>query len=401
MDIKFSKEDEEFRKEISAWLDENIPDFWKSIRLQPFGEIPEEEDIVEFLKKWQATLFEAGWAAITWPREYGGRDANIAQRLILDEEMIKHQAPPTLNMGAISQLGPVLIAAGTDEQKKRFLKPLLRGEELWCQGFSEPGAGSDLASLKTRAEDKGDHFLVNGQKVWTSMPARSADWCYALVRTNRDVPKHKGISYLLIDLKSPGITVRPLKNITGSVEFNEVFLEDVKVPKENVVGGLNQGWQVANLNLEHERLSLGLAFNLYNKKWLEELIIMTRKMKRRGRPLLEDPRIRQKIAQSYIEVEIGRLNGFRSISGILKEGRPGPEASLSRLWSSMVNQRMMELAMEIQGPYAQVDRGSPQSVEDGFWQYAYLRSKAHTIAAGTAEIQKNIIAEKILGLPRS
>jgi len=400
MDIKFSKEDEEFRKEVSTWLDENIPDFWKGIRLQPFGEIPEEDDVVEFLKEWQATLFDAGWAAITWPSEYGGRDANVAQRMILDEEMVKYRAPPSLNMGGISQLGPVLIAAGTKAQKERFLRPMLRGEELWCQGFSEPGAGSDLASLRTAAGDKGGHFLVNGQKVWTSMPARYADWCYALVRTDKDAPKHKGISYLLIDMKSPGITVRPLKNITGSVEFSEVFFDDVKVSKENIVGELNQGWKVANMNLEHERLSLGLAFNLYNKRWLDDLIVMTRKMKRKGRPVVENPRIRQKIAQSYIEVEIGRLNGIRSLSRMLKEGRPGPEASMSRLWSSMVNQRMMELAMEIQGPYSQMDRGSPQSIEDGFWQYAYVRSKAHTIAAGTSEIQKNIIAERILGLPR-
>jgi alkylation response protein AidB-like acyl-CoA dehydrogenase len=285
-------------------------------------------------------------------------------------------------------------------KKKRYLSKILSCEEIWCQGFSEPNAGSDVASIRTRAELKGDEFIINGQKVWTSL-AQIADWCMLLVRTDPEAPKHRGMSYLLVDMHSPGITVRPLKQLTGEAEFNEVFFADVRVPRQNLVGELNEGWRVAITTLMNERGTAAFGTQARFRIILDNLMGLAKKSTVNGKPALQDPLIRQQLAQHYIEVELLKYNCFRNFTRLLRGGTPGPEGSTLKLQWSELNQRMQETAMAIEGPYSQLLRGSPWAVESGRWQHNFLRSRANTIEAGTSEIQRNIIAERVLGLSKS
>jgi alkylation response protein AidB-like acyl-CoA dehydrogenase len=295
--------------------------------------------------------------------------------------------------------GPVLIAHGTDEQKRRHLRPILTADEIWCQGFSEPNAGSDLAAIKTKAVIDGDTFVVTGQKVWTSW-ARYADVCMCLVRTDPDAPKHKGITFLLVDMKSPGVTVRPLTQMSGEADFNEVFFEDVRVPKQNVVGALNKGWDIAITCLMHERQTLTFSRQLQSKVALTEMLDGARSRTKDGRPATADPLVRQALSQAYIESEAMRFLAYRNLTKVLRGGVPGPEGSIEKLFWSEMYQRQLDVACEVIGPYSQLLRDSPHAVDAGRWPHLLLYSKGRTIAAGTSEVQRNIIAERVLGLPR-
>jgi alkylation response protein AidB-like acyl-CoA dehydrogenase len=293
----------------------------------------------------------------------------------------------------------VLIAHSTDEQKRRHLRPILTADEIWCQGFSEPNAGSDLAALTTRAVLDGDSFVVTGQKVWTSW-ARYADWCMCLVRTDPQAPKHKGITFLLVDMHAPGVTVRPLTQMSGDADFNEVFFEDVRVPRKNVIGELNRGWDIAITCLMHERQTLTFSRQLQSRVALDEMLELARRHERDGRRASADPLVRQALARSYVDAEAMRFLAYRNLTKVLRGGVPGPEGSLEKLFWSEMYQRQVEAACDVIGPHGQLVRHSKHAVDDGRWPHLLLYSKGRTIAAGTSEVQRNIIAERVLGLPR-
>ncbi len=396
MDFSFTPEQESFRQELRTWLTANVPPEASQLRhLQPQAS---SEDL-QFLKAWQKKVYDGGWAGVSWPKEYGGRGASLVERMIFDQEMAAHQAPGLLNVLGLEIVGPTLIVHGTEAQKKAHLPKILSGEEIWCQGFSEPNSGSDLGSLRTRAVDQGDYFVVTGQKVWTSL-ASYGDWCQLLVRTNPDAPKHQGISCLLVDLKSPGINVRPLRTLTGDSEFNEVFFEDVKVPKVNLLGEKDQGWRIIITSLMFERQGLGFYFTFAQKRYYDDVREQARQSQRYGSPVVADPQVRQKMAQAYIDCELLKLNNYRALTRLLRGNSPGPEGSVPKLQWAEMNQRLQELAIEIQGSYGQLYQGEEKAQHGGYWQYGFLRSRANSIEGGTSEIQRNIIAERVLGLPK-
>src|SRR5262245_18352866 len=395
MNFSFSPEEERFRQELRERLKINLPPGWGTAE----AKAPKGQARLEFLRDWQRRLHAGGYLGLSWPKEYGGRGASMIELAIFNEEMAKAEAPGPLNVLGLSMAGPTIIVHGTEEQKKRYLPKILHCEEIWCQGFSEPGSGSDVASIRTRAELKGDEFIVNGQKVWTCL-AHIADWCILLVRTDPDAPKHRGISYILVDMKSPGVTVRPLRQMTGESEFNEVFFEDVRVPRTNLVGELNNGWGVALTTLMNERGTASFGTQARFRIIYDNLVALTKKATANGRPATQDPAIRQQLAQHLIDVEILKLNCFRNFTRLLRGGTPGPEGSILKLWWSELNQRMQETALTLQGPYSQLLRDSLWAVEGGRWQYNFMRSRGNTIEAGTSEIQRNIIAERVLQLPK-
>jgi alkylation response protein AidB-like acyl-CoA dehydrogenase len=396
MDLNLTSSEQAFRDEFRAWLGSNIPAEWDPAAAHD----EDSRQRFDFLRAWQKKMFEAGWAGIHWPKEYGGRGVTLIEQTIFIEEMARAAAPPLINVLGLSLLGPTLIAYGTEDQKQRFLAKILSADEIWCQGYSEPNAGSDLAALRSEAVLEGDHFIVNGQKTWTSY-GHFADWCFAVVRTDPDVPKHKGLTYILIDMHSPGISVRPLKQMTGDSEFNEVSFQNVRVPVENVVGKINGGWEIAIATLMFERGTLGASLQITFKRQIERLIELSRTTERDGRPASADPIIRQKLAQIYSEIEVFRLNQMRTITRMSKSGVPGPEGSIQKIFWSEMNQRMQQVAMEMLGPFGQLTRGSDYAVDHGQWAHAYLRSRGNTIEAGTSEIQRNIIGHFVLGLPKS
>ncbi len=396
MDLSFTEEEERFRQRVRKFMRDNLPDGWGA----PGYKQPSGEAAMEFQREWTRRLHRAGFLGMAWPKEYGGQGASQIELAIFNEEAARFRAPSPINGVGLILAGPTIMVHGTDEQKKRYLPKILSGEELWCQGFSEPNAGSDLGSLRTRAELAGDEFVVNGQKVWTTQ-AHIADWCILMVRTDPDVPKHRGISYLLVDMKSPGVTVRPLRQMTGGHEFNEMFFENVRVPRTNLLGELNAGWRVGMTTLMNERGTSAFSVWLRYRITFEELVEMARKLLCRGKPATLDPVIRQQLAQVYIDLEALRYVSYRTFSQILKGGTPGPEGSISKILWSELNQRMNELAMAVEGPSSQLMRDSPYAIADGVWQFTFLRSRANTIEAGTSEIQRNIIAQRVLGLPRS
>ena len=322
------------------------------------------------------------------------------QQAIFWEEMARLQAPPMPNALGLGLIGPTIIAHGTEAQKKRYIPKILSAEEIWCQGFSEPNAGSDLAALQTEAHSDGRHYVVNGQKVWTSY-GWVGDWCELVVRTDATVAKHKGLTVLLVDMKSSGVEVRPLRQMTGESEFNEIFFRDVRVPVENVLGRVNDGWNVAVSTLMHERGAFGARLSPLFKRNIDRLIELSRTVERNGRPAGQDPLFRQKLAQCYAEVEIMRVNQMRAFSRISATGVPGPEGSIQKLFWSELNQRLQQVAQEMFGPYGQLLAGDVHAIDNGIWSYGYLRSRGNTIEAGTSEVQRNIIGHFVLGLPRS
>ena len=389
MDLKFSSEDEAYRLKLRQWLEDHLP-------TEP---APVDQDAsFAHRRKWQRKLSEHGWIGIHWPKAYGGQGATLIQQAIYAQEMARAKAPVPANGLGISIVGPTLIDHGTEEQKKRFIPKILNADEIWCQGFSEPNSGSDLASLQTKAVLDGDAFVVNGQKIWTSL-GQYADWCILLVRTDPDAPKHRGITFLLCDMHTPGVTVRPLKQITGHAEFNETFFDNVRIPRDNIVGELNGGWRIAMTTLTYERGISTLATQVRMKQHLEAMLDYARNTRRNGHRLAEDPFTRQQLAQAHIRVEIMLMNLYRTITSQLRGQPPGPEASLAKLYWSELDKWMQEMGMSLQGPYSQLMRDSKYAV-DGDWQYNFLRSRAGTIYSGTSEIQKNIIGERVLGLPK-
>ena len=389
MDLSYAPQEERFRTELRAWLACNPP-----------GPEPENLDAwVTYGKGWQRRLYEAGWCGIAWPKEYGGRGATLIEQVIFQEEMAGAKTPLLINLAGLTMGGPVLIAHGTETQKQRHLKSILSAEEIWCQGFSEPNAGSDLAALKTRAVLDGDDFIVSGQKVWTSF-ARYADWCMLLVRTDPDAPKHRGITFLLVDMHSPGLTVRPLRQISGEEDFNEVFFEDVRVPRANVIGAVNGGWDIAITTLMHERATLTFSRQLQSRVALTDLIEFARTWRRNGRAAALDPVVRQQLAQAVIESAAIKYTAYRSLTKTLRGGIPGPEGSIEKLFWSEMYQRLLDTALSVQGPYAQLVKGAQHVPAAGQWPHLFLYSRGRTIAAGSSEIQRNIIAERVLGLPR-
>ncbi len=376
MDLTLSPSEQAFRDELRGWLADNHP-----------GEEPSGDEAAwQFRLTWQRKLHQQGYAGLSWPEQFGGRGATLIEQAIFGEEMARAKAASPANVLGLVMGGPVVIAHGSEEQKQRYLEPILSGEEIWCQGFSEPESGSDLASLKTRAVKDGDEWVVTGQKVWTTF-AHHAKWCMLVARTDADAPKHQGLTYFLMDMEQDAVHVRPLRQITGEEEFNELFIEEARIPDANVVGGVGNGWAVAITTLMHERAGLGAASAASVKIALGQLIELARERGVEG-----DPVIRQKIAALLIEAEALRLNAWRGLTQIMKTGIPGPEGSLPKLQWSAVNQGLTELAVAIQG-----EEGV---LRDSDWTYRFLRARANSIEGGTTEILKNIIAERVLGLPR-
>ena len=382
MDFELSPDEKAFQDQVRSWLAEHQPP-----RSEERGNITQREWIDE-RKRWQKQLYEAGYIGLAWPKEYGGRGATLMEQVIFNQEMIRARAPEPINVIGLGMAGPVIIAHGTEEQKQRYLQPLLAGDEIWCQGFSEPNAGSDLSALQTKAEDRGDHYVVNGQKVWTTL-AHVAKWCILVTRERKEENPRHGLTYLVVDMESPGIEVRPLVQITGDAEFNEMYFTDLQVPKENVLGEAGNGWAVAITTLLHERGTLGMALSSQAQRTAGELIEHVRAA---GRG--DDRLFRQRVAQHYIEARALNLNGLRALSATMRNGIPGAEGSILKLMWSELNQRMTETAIDALGPAGQVQNGHQ-------WIYSFLRARGNTIEAGTSEVLRNILAERVLGLPRS
>jgi alkylation response protein AidB-like acyl-CoA dehydrogenase len=377
------------RTEFRAWLARHLPSAEEWERLRSSNDTDAR---IAFLKSWQRALYDARWVAVHFPAEYGGRDASILDHLVVTEELLRVEAPPLINGHSISISGPTLLAFGTAAQKARFLPKLLSAEEVWCLGFSEPNAGSDLASLRTRAVRDGDDWVLNGQKVWTTYANQSRFGLF-LVRTDPQAANHKGISCVIVPIPSDGLTVRPLREITGDNDFNEVFLDNVHVPATNLVGEVNRGWQVILNTLGHERSSLVVVDRVRMVQHLERLVRLAR------RAGAENPQVRQQVAQFRIDVEIMKLHSYKILSE-LEQQRPPTDASVLKLFGSELTQRLHDYGLALQGPYAQLSDGGPRVLDDGVWQYQWLLARSSTIASGTSEVQRNIIAQRLLGLPR-
>jgi alkylation response protein AidB-like acyl-CoA dehydrogenase len=359
-----------FREDLRAWLAVN--------RADGTDEASQRD--------WSQRLYEAGYAGLTWPKEFGGAGAPYSFQAIVYEEMAAAQAPPHIGVVGLGMAGPTIIAHGTDEQKARYLQPLLAADEIWCQGFSEPGAGSDLAAVRTRAERRGDVYVVNGQKVWSSF-AHIADFCILVAQSDPDAPRYRNLTYLIVAMDAPGVEVRPLRQITGEAEFNEIFLSDVEVPVANRLGEEGDGWQVAMTTLLHERGTLGFALTASFDAGVSRLLDLARE-----RADVNDS-LRERIALEWIELQALRYTNYRALGTYQRTGIPGPEGSGVKLRWSEANQRMTKLAREVLGPEGILD--------DDSWHHQQLRSRGNTIEAGTSEILRNIIAERVLGLPKS
>lgn len=383
MHLTWSAEDEEFRARLRAFLAEHAP-----------GKPPKDPaGRMAWQKAWSVTKHDHGWAAPSWPKEVGGMDLPFSWQVIYQEEMAAARVPSPPGMG-VHMVGPTLIAHGTPEQKERYIRPMLRSEELWAQAFSEPGAGSDLPSLRTTARRDGDHYVVNGQKVWNSR-AEVADMFFALVRTGTQESRDKGISYLLIDAHAPGVTVRPLRDMTGGEHFAEIFFDDVRVPVGNRVGEENGGWKIARTTLGHERSADALNQAVFYERVLGELIKLARE-----RGAAADPVVRDRLADYVIRARIMQVNAMRAISGIMASGDPGPASSISRLYNASFEQELHVFATDLLGAHGVLAPEDPRAVQRGRWTWGMLRTRASTIGAGTAEIHRNTIAEQVLGLPR-
>lgn len=398
MDFRYTPEQEAFRTRLREWLERNKAEVFGHNR-DVLSESDEDSDTRwQRMLEWHRRLYESGYVALHWPKEWGGAGAGLVEQAIYQDEVLRLGLPLYgANQLAIDRIGPTLIFFGTDEQRRRYLPKMLTGEEIWCQGYSEPNAGSDLAGLQTRAVIDGDDFVINGQKVWTSL-AHRAHMQVLLVRTDPSAPKHRGISYLLVDMRTPGITVRPLVQLTGESEFNEVFYDNVRVPRKNLVGELNQGWQVSIATLMYERVSGGTRHPV--ERTINELVDLARTLEFQGMPAAQHPYVRQKLAQFATEALCLRLSRYRSLTAQLNGRVPGPESSFGKLHATELNLRVAMFADEILGPYAQLERGSPAAVENGRWSYRALRARGLTIAAGSSEIQRNIIGERVLRLPK-
>jgi alkylation response protein AidB-like acyl-CoA dehydrogenase len=390
VDLTPTSDEAALRDDVRAWLREHLP--WEYGKGLPprFDDLREE---VAFGREWQAKLASGRWVGVAWPAEFGGRGLGPVEHYLVTEELARARAPELVGRIGINLVGPTLLAHGTPEQKARWLPRILSADELWCQLFSEPGAGSDLASLRTRATPVDGGWVLSGQKVWTSY-AQFADWGVCLARTDPDVPKQQGISYLVVDMRSPGVEVRPLRQITDESEFNEVFFDEVFVPRERLVGPEHQGWRVANSTLSHERGSNPRQLVIH-AQLLDELLRLADESGG-----FDDPRVAPRLAQAFVEVRLFQLHNWRSISRLSKGLDPGPQGSLNKLWWSEMSKRLHDTVMAVLGPAAPLWRGADGNPGGGAWQRSWLYYQASSIWAGTNEIQRNVVGERVLGLPR-
>ncbi len=393
MDLTLAPEDLAFRDATRRWFETNTPAV--------------EPKTLDERKAWHRKMYDAGFIGMLWPREYGGRGATPMQQAIVQDEMARASAPPPINGLGIGFIGPTIIVHGTDAQKQRYLKRMLTAEEIWCQLYSEPNAGSDLASLKTRAEDAGDHFVVNGQKIWTSS-GPIADWGILLARTDSRVAKHKGISCFLFNMRQPGVEVRPLKQITGSSLFSEVFFTNARAEKSDLVGRLSQGWEIAQTTLGYERGANSLGRVTRYLTAFNQLVKSAKELRRGGRPLIEDPVVRAKLGRVFADLEVQRYAALRVLSALQKGEPISAASSITKLSYTEFEKRYFEIVLEVLGPWGQlmavpdevVEEVSTSSGEPGTFATAFLWSRAGTIYSGSSEIQKNVIGERVLGLPK-
>jgi alkylation response protein AidB-like acyl-CoA dehydrogenase len=394
MDLNYSPEDRAFREATRRWFEANTPK-------------AEPKTLAE-RKAWHRKMYDAGYVGLLWPKDYGGRGATPMQQAIVQDEMARAGAPPTINGLGIGFIGPTIIVHGTEPQKQRYLQKILTAEEIWCQLYSEPNAGSDLAGLKTRAEDAGDHYVVNGQKIWTSS-GPIADWGILLARTDSKVAKHKGISCFLLNMRQPGVEVRPLKQITGSSLFSEVFMTNARAEKSDLIGRLNGGWEIAQTTLGYERGGNSLGRVTRYLEAFHQLVKQTKELRKNGKPLIEDPVVRHKLGKMYAELEVQRYAALRVLSALSKGEPISAASSITKLSYTEFEKRFFEVGLEILGPWGQLMPGSPDEVveevstssgEPGTFATAYLWSRAGTIYSGSSEIQKNVIGERVLGLPK-
>jgi len=390
MDLQLTEEHLKFRDELRTWLGANLERPWGEEVRDPQAT---EDSLVELRRRWQRKLHKAGYLGMGWPAEWGGRGATEVEQAIFEEEMARADAPQILNSLGIGLLGPALIHHGTEEQRRRFIPPMLAADEIWCQGFSEPGAGSDLASLRTSAQLDGDHFVLNGQKIWTTF-GPWADWIFVLCRTDSS-DRYGGISFVLCKLDTPGVTVRRLRQITGESEFGEVFFEDARVPKENLVGQIGEGWRIAMTVLAYERGAMSLAFAARFERDVRRLAQACKEIGR------SDTAAREKLARLLVENEVMRANGLRTLANFADGKKPGPESSIEKLFWSEFDKRFRETALDILGPGAQLRRTSVAARADVDWEREFLWSRAGTIYSGSSEIQRNIIAKRVLNLPQA
>ena len=392
MDFHWSAEEEAFREEVQTFLRQALPEGWGETQFWD----PDDDSQFTFAHTFTKKLGAKNWLAVSWPKEYGGLDWPFWKQFIFNEELANFDAP-VVGRNATRFLGPTVLRYGTEEQKRQHIPGILSGETVWCQGYSEPNAGSDLGSLQTRALQDGDDFVINGQKIWTSM-AQHSDWIFMLARTDPEAPKHRGISYFLVDMQTPGITVKPLIDMSDGHHFNEVFFENVRVPRSGLLGELHRGWYMATTTLSYERS--GIEGPASAGRYVRRLMQYAKETKRYGKPLAEDPIVRQRLAQLATEVEVARSLAWRIASVQTHGDIPGPEAPALKVFSSELFQRIAQVGMQLLGLYGQLDPGSKWAPLMGAVERLYLVSVSRTIAAGTSEIQRNILAERGLGLPR-
>lgn len=397
MDFRLTEQEEAFRNEIRQFLKQELPPDWHGVAGPTMIEMElEKDDVWAMYKKISKKLAQKGWISMAWPKEYGGQERSHIEQAIFFEEMAYYRAPG-INAIAVVMVAPTLIVCGTDAQKKKHLAPIANAESFWCEGFSEPGAGSDLASLKTRAEEKDDAFYINGQKVWTSLSSRS-DWCALLARTDPDLPRHKGVSFFLVDMKTPGVQAVPMEDAANGHELSEVFFDNVKVPKENLVGGKNDGWKVAMTLLSFERS--GSGFIGTGRRLLDDITAYAREVMS-GRPLsVQDHLIRHRLANSAAKMEIAKLLSYR-VALMQDQGLiPEAEAGLSKVFVTETMQELANIGLQLEGPYAQVKKDSKWAKLNGAIWHSYVCSMGPKIAAGANEVQRNVIAQRGLGMPR-
>lgn len=393
MNFRFGPEDEAFRQELRGWLRENVPPDWEGVFLE------EDEEAWRTGRAFVKRLAAKGWVAPAWPREYGGMEASPSVQLVYNEEMGYHRAPIGSIVQAVGYIGPAILLFGTEEQKRQHLPPISAGEVVWCQGFSEPEAGSDLASLATRAVRDGDDYIINGSKIWTSNAHRS-DWCILLARTDPAAAKHKGISFFLVDMKEKGITVQPIVNMANVHSFNQVFFEDVRVPSSALLGPENQGWYIAAMTLDLERSSLVAAAISMARRNLDDLIHYCKETKVDGKRLFDNPAVRHRLAELAIEIEVGKYLTYRVVSLHAKREPGSIEAAVCKLYNTELDVRVSNAGIEILGLYGQLEKDSKWALFMGRFQKSYLYAIAMLVGGGASEIQKNIIAVRGLGLPR-
>jgi alkylation response protein AidB-like acyl-CoA dehydrogenase len=389
MQLRFSDEDEAFRREIADWLADHLSGEFAALRGR--GGPGDEHALLDERRAWEQRLAEGGWTCVGWPREHGGRGASLGQQVIFHEEYARAEAPGRLGLIGEGMLGPTILAFGSEEQKRRFLPGIVRGEEIWCQGYSEPNAGSDLANVQTRARREGDEWVIDGQKVWTSW-AQWSDWCFALCRCDPDAPKHKGLGYFLVPMRQPGIEIRPIVQMTGDSEFSEVFFDGARTAAENIVGEPGDGWKVAMGTLAFERGAMTLGQQMAFRNELAQVIEIA---KRNG--AADDPVMRQRLADAWIGLEIMRYNALRMLSK--SEGAElSREAMITKIYWATWHRNLGKLAMDVLGAESEIAAGAPYDLTR--LQRLFLFTRSDTVYAGSNQIQRNIIAERALGLPR-